>query len=350
MKRIHAALGLLALVFAAGWAGHAAVSDGCMPEAGFSFICGPASVEDLVQIPGTHWIVGSGMSENRRPGMLHLINAENKTWEILYPGANPKNEQDTQTFPSCAGAPDAGTFGAHGIAIRKDSNNISTLLAVNHGREAIEVFRLDAGRSKPVIRWVGCVPLDEHTSANSVAFLPGGGFVYTKFYDPKTGGFGAIMEHKITGGVFEWRPETGIRPIPGTELCGANGIVVSRDGKRIYVAAWGTQELVQFSLLESSPPAKKTVPTGFYPDNLRWAPDGTILVAGQNQGPGGKGGFPSFKGWTVGKMDPVTMQIKEIAKDSGPLPMQNASVAVEVDGMLWIGPYLGDRIAYKPVK
>lgn len=350
MKRTNATLTLLVLALIVSWSGYALSVSDCAPAGGLNFVCGPASAEDLVQVPGTHWIIGSGMSGNNKAGMLHLINADNKTWEILYPGPNPQNELDAKSYPSCAGAPDAKTFGAHGIAIREDAKKISTILAVNHGREAIEVFKLNSGGAKPMIRWIGCVPLDEHTSANSVAFLPGGGFVYTKYYDPKApGGFGAMMERKITGGLFEWHPETGIKPIPGTELGGANGIVVSKDGKTIYAAAWGTHEIVRFSLSGGSV-QKKSVPVDFFPDNLRWAPDGTILVAGQHSGPKGKNGMPSFKGWTVAKVNPDTLKITEVAKDGGENPLQNVSVAIEVNGALWMGPFMGDRIAYKLLK
>ena len=44
------------------------------------------------------------------------------------------------------------------------------------------------------------------------------------------------------------------------------------------------------------------------------------------------------------------MKVTEILKDRGESPLQNASVAIEVDGTLWIGPFSGTRIAYKPLK
>ncbi len=349
MKRTIFALGFLVVATLAGMGCSALADEECPPVSGISFICGPSAAEDLVRVPGTHWIVTSGMVERSHPGALNLINADKKTWEILYPGANPQNELDAKSYSSCPGAPDAKTFGAHGIALQDNGNRGATILAVNHGREAVEVFKLNAAGTKPSIRWVGCVPMSKDISLNSVAFLPGGGFVATKFYDPTAPeGFGAIMARKITGGVLEWHPGTGVKPIAGTELSGANGIEVSKDGKTLYVAAWGTQELVRFSRINDAV-QKTVIKLDFSPDNLRWAPDGTILIAGQNSAPVAKSGFP-FKGWTVAKLDPATMKVTEILKDGGESPLQNVSVAIDVDGTLWIGPFSGNRVGYKPAK
>ncbi len=342
--------GLLVLLAFFGLGRFAAAGEPCVPAGGLNFVCGPAAAEDLVRVPDTLWIVGSGMAEANSPGRLHLIDSTKKTWEVLYPGPDAKNDPDTKSYPACPGAPDPKKFGAHGIAIRDDGKRTSTLLAVNHGREAIEIFKLNAAGTKPSIRWVGCVLMDDHTFLNSVAFLPGGGFVATKFYDPKAPeGFGAIAAHKLTGGVLEWHAETGVKPISGTDITGANGIEVSKDGKWLYVAAWGTQELVRFS--HGGGALKKDVAKlDFSPDNLRWAPDGRILVAGQNGSFSTVGGVPAFKGWTVVKWDPVTLKTTEIAKDAGASPIQNVSVAIEVAGTLWLGPFRGDRVAYKPLK
>jgi hypothetical protein len=210
MKRTMMVLALLAFAAIPCWSRFIAAGNECPPVGGLSFLCGPVAAEDLVRVPGTHWIVGSGMTEKGSPGRLHLLDADKKTWEIFYPGPNPKNELDAKSYASCPGAPDTKTFGAHGIAIHDDGNRKATLLAVNHGREAVEVFKLDAAGTKPLIRWIGCVPMDKSVSLNSVAFLPRGGFVATKFYDPTSKeGFGALMSRKLTGGVLK------IKTVPG---------------------------------------------------------------------------------------------------------------------------------------
>lgn len=339
-------LGSLILGFAF-WGGFTAAQE-CPPSGGLNFICGPVAVEDLVRVPGTQWLIGSGMSERNNPGKLHLINTENKTWEVLYPGSSPLNELNSKSYPGCSGAPDPKNFGAHGIAINDNADRSATLLAINHGREAVEVFKLNTAGTKPSIRWIGCVPAGESNSLNSVAFLHGGGFVATKFYDKKAGA-GSIFSGGTSGGVLEWHPETGINPLPGTDVAGANGIEVSKDGKWIYVAAWGSQEVVRFSR-GTGPLKKDVVKVGFCPDNIRWSPDGKLLIAGQNAALGSPGRFPAFKGWTVIKLDPDTLKFATVLKDDGQNPMQNVSVAFEADGTLWLGSFAGNRVAYKPEK
>ena len=36
-----------------------------MKDSPYRFVCGPRSAEDLVQVPGTKWIIASGMAAGR---------------------------------------------------------------------------------------------------------------------------------------------------------------------------------------------------------------------------------------------------------------------------------------------
>ena len=61
MKTIFAA-GLFTVGAAAiGVIGPAAAAEPCNPAGKLDFVCGPLNSEDLVQVPGTQWIVASGM-------------------------------------------------------------------------------------------------------------------------------------------------------------------------------------------------------------------------------------------------------------------------------------------------
>src|SRR3546814_13144933 len=59
-----------------------------------------------------------------------------------------------------------------------------------------------------------------------------------------------------------------------------NGIVVAKDGSRLYAAAWPDREVVEFILGRSGP--VRSVAVDFLPDNLHWTTDGAIIVAGQD--------------------------------------------------------------------
>src|SRR5215471_6237192 len=77
----------------------------CDPAAGLTFICGLTNAEDLVQVPGTPWIIASGLAEGEHTqGHLYLVNAHDRTVEVLLPG-HVAYRQDKGTFGACPGAP-----------------------------------------------------------------------------------------------------------------------------------------------------------------------------------------------------------------------------------------------------
>ena len=87
-----------------------------------------------------------------------------------------------------------------------------------------------------------------HTWPNSVAPLPDGGMVVTDMFDPKDPKAPDKMNAgENTGAVYEWHPHKGYALVPGSRMSGNNGIEVSRDGKWIYVAAWGNKAVVRLS-------------------------------------------------------------------------------------------------------
>ena len=59
----------------------AAQSPACAPSGGLNFICGVQAAEDLVLIPGTRWLIASGMTTGSG---LHLIDTQAKTARSLF--------------------------------------------------------------------------------------------------------------------------------------------------------------------------------------------------------------------------------------------------------------------------
>ena len=271
---------LLALAVSPGMpAVHAADAD-CSPVGGYGFVCDMKNPEDLVRVPGTQWIIASGMAAG---GALYLIDAQGKSWTELYLGESPRAEHDKETYGACPGAPVREGFVTHGLSITPVAEGRSRLYVVVHGaREAIEVFDVDAGGDRPVVTWKGCVPTPDAMEANSVASLADGSLLVTI---PLHKGIpiSAALAGKTTGGVYRWSPgEPGMTMIPGTELPYANGIEVSADGKEFYVASSGLAAVIAYSNTDPARELWRTAPLTFIPDNLHAGPDGRLLTAGLN--------------------------------------------------------------------
>lgn len=340
-------IGSLMLIGAMATPVGAAAPAGCVPDGDLHYLCGLEAVEDLVRVEDSRWLLGSGLGGQNRPGTLVLVDTKARTAEVLYPKPGAVARPDAKRFPDCTDPPDPAKFNAHGIAIRAASGGGHEFLVVNHGgREAVESFHVDLAGGRPALTWQGCVHMPPDTSINSLDVLPDGGFIATLFYTPSKGGFGAVFAREVTGGLLEWHPGRAVVPIPGAELSGANGILVSEGGRVIHVAAWGTRELVRFER-NGNTLTRRSVPVDFAPDNLRWTRDGKLLVAGQKFAPR-REGPAGLDGWTVAVVDPVTLQVTKLREVDATAPFQGVSSAVEVDGEIWVGPFRGDRIAWFP--
>lgn len=319
---------------------------GCEGTASMQFICGPEAAEDFVEVPGTSWLIGSGYGESGRRGRLHLFDTRARTWEVLYRGGTVTAAPDLASYPACDSSPDE-VFGAHGIALRAGRGRRHTLYVVNHAREAIEVFVVDARSRKPQVTWVGCVRPPSGVYVNSVAVLPDGGLVATKFYELSRG-IASIFQGETTGEVLEWQPKRGWSTIPGTALSGANGIEASDDGRWLYVAGWGSQELLRVAR-NGAAAERRTVALGFWPDNIKWTRNGQLLIAGQVRTVAPDRASAPPAGWRIVTVDPRTLAVTELLRDDGTSPMQNLSVALEVGRTLWLGPFRGDRVGIVPM-
>jgi hypothetical protein len=312
----------------------------CAPAGNIQFVCGQDAPEDLVYLPGTDWMVASSYGGN---GGIRLINVRDKTSSMLYPSAAAKEQLDKKTYDTCPGAPDAedkAKFTTHGLALRVGRNSTHTLYAVHHGkRESIEVFQVDARSKTPVATWVGCAIAPDPIGLNSVVPLPDAGFIATNFLERGANTNVArtkMMAGDVNGELWEWHTGKGWAKVPGSETSGANGIEVSKDGKWLYVAAWGSQSFFRMSRGQT-PVKRDSIPLGFRVDNIRFAPDGSILAAGQGQ-----------QTSNVVKIDPNTLKITELINQPNTPTFASGTVAIPVGNELWVGSFRGDRIAIFP--
>jgi hypothetical protein len=265
---------------------------------------------------------------------------------VLFPTATPKERLDKKTYDSCPGPIDPAEkekFRAHGLYLRPGRNAVHTLYVVHHGnRESIEVFEFDARAKPPALTWVGCAVAPDPIGLNSVAALPGGGFATTNF-SPRgqdAAGRGRMMAGENNGEVWEWHTGTGWKIVPGSESAGPNGLEISKDGKSLYIAGWGSQSVIRLSLGQS-PVKKDAVGVGFRVDNIRWAPDGTLLAAGQ-------GGTSPSQASHVARVDPNTLKVQELVRYPYGDAFMAGTVAIQIGKELWVGSVRGDRIAIFP--
>jgi hypothetical protein len=311
------------------------------------FVCGAASAEDLVVLPGGEWVVASSYIGT---GGINLIRASDKRVTLAYPTANAVERLDAKTYDTCPGPPDAGfkaKFQTHGLFLKEGRNRVHTLYVVAHGaRESVEVFQVDATKDTPTFTWVGCAVAPGSIGLNSVHALEGGGFVATDFLARgiDAAGRGRMMAGEANGDLWEWHTGTGWRAVPGTRASGANGLAISPDAKVFYVAAWGSQSFFRVDRGQT-PPKRDEVPLKFRVDNIRWASDGTILAAGQ----AGVGGSDT-PATVVVKVDPKTLAVREVLRRPNDAAFANGTVAVEVGRSWWIGTFRGDRILVAPTK
>jgi sugar lactone lactonase YvrE len=162
-----------------------------------------------------------------------------------------------------------------------------------------------------------------------------------------------LINGENNGELWEWHTGRGWAKVPGSESAGANGLELSKDGKWFYVAQWGNRSFMRVSRGQT-PVVRDTLKLGFRVDNVRWAPDGSLFVAGQggaDVGRGrGAGGTQPVMTSVVGKVDPKTMTYQEIVNYPTSEAVSFATVAVQVGNELWVGSSRGDRVARYPAK
>jgi SMP-30/Gluconolactonase/LRE-like region len=332
----------------------AAQSPACAPSGGLNFICGMQAVEDLVAVPNTRWLIGSGMTAGSG---LHLIDTQSKMARSLFSSEVSTARADKTRFANCPAPLDPKQAVLHGLSLRPAQGGGFTLYATNHGgRESIEVFEVDPRGAAPSATWIGCVLLPDKLAANSVAAFSDGALVATVLTLPgKT--FQDAWAGRNTGVVLMWTPGSkDFRMLPGTELPANNGIETSSDGREFYVASSGLKRIVAYSRADSSKPLRFAQLKEFAPDNVRL--DGNRLVtAGMIDDEPSCGGAPKKpedircpRGWIADAVDPKTMAVTEIARGPVAAPYSGTATAVQVGDMLWLSSFSADRIAYRPLK
>jgi hypothetical protein len=345
----------------------------CAPTNGLNFVCGAQNPEDLVPVPGTRWLIASGMREGAG---LKLVDTAAKTARLFYTGSPAQRRPDQALFPNCPAPPDASTLNAHGIYLRRaQTPGLYLLYVVSHGLlESIQVFTVDVRSAEPSLTWTGCVPMPEgskaypnvdnrspssRVAANSVAAFSDGTIIATVPQRPGTTN-AQRLRGEPTGDVVEWKPGTdAFRVIPGTQLAGNNGIEISLDEREFYVVSFGTHTVVVFSRQDPLKLLRQSQAPGFMPDNLRWSGD-RLIAAGPMYDEPACGGTrlavvdnpvltSCHRGYVIAQLDPKMLAWTVLA-----YAVPNPNIAVVSTGVvmgdtLWIGAANSEGIGYQPL-
>src|SRR5215510_11143984 len=147
MKRTIVALLFMILLSAVFASIITAQSSACAPSGGLNFICGLQAPEDLVLVPGTRWLIASGMAAGSG---LHLIDTQAKMARVLFGSDVSTNRPDKNRFAGCSAPLDPKLAVLHGLSLRPAQAGRYTLYATNHGgRESVEAFEIDARSATP---------------------------------------------------------------------------------------------------------------------------------------------------------------------------------------------------------
>ena len=359
MKAHLLVLGFAAAVTAAVSAQQGAAPSGCAPAAGLTFICGLQNPEDLVSVPGTPWLLTSGMA----PGAgLSLVDTQARAVRKLYAPGTANARADRGRFANCPGPLDPAQAVLHGLALRSAAGGRYTVYATNHGgRESVEAFELSVApggaASSASATWIGCVVLPPARAANSVAAFSDGTLVATVLMLPGRT-FQDAFAMRNTGIVLQWTPgTTGFVELKGTELVANNGIETSPDDREFYVASTPTRRVYSFSRDKpGGGPLRFAQLKDFGPDNVRWTSENRLITAGLIDDEPACGGRPKDEngircpmGYAVATIDPRTMTATEIARGPRTPSFTGTAMAAVVGNELWLGSFFADRLAYRPL-
>jgi hypothetical protein len=316
----------------------------CAPHDGLRFICGPVGSEDIAHVPGTQWLIASGLDLGGGGGLYvaHIGARRTAKMPLLAAAATP---------PGCPGPPDLPRLSTDGLTLRPGAGGRHMLYVANHGdRLAIEMFLIAARGAVPRPIWAGCAPMPARTLPNAVVALSGGRLIVTSFHDPDDKqAWERMARQEPTGSVWEWRPGAGFHRLKIGPISGANGVEVSRDERTLYVSAWSASKIIAIDLKTMK---RREIALDFLPDNIKRAPDGSLLVGGQKTtvaSIAACNGPQCPQDWVVARVDPGSGKVTTLVARHGDALINYACTGLEVGGTLYITNRGDNRIAYIPV-
>lgn len=318
-------------------------------------VCGMQSPEDIAVIPGGDYLLLSelgGMGD--RAGRILLFNTNDESWQPIYSPATQMAPAQLQGDAACD-TPPTDEMSPHGTHLATLVDGSLRYLLVNHGdREAVELFSVETSNNGlPHLQWQGCVFPAANTLMNDVVGMANGDVIYTRMFKPDdfASELRAMLFKSQTGDVWRWNKETGLRMLPGTEGSLTNGIEISSDQRYAFINQYMNQEVHKYDLEKEQLVGVAAIPNA---DNSAWAPNGDLWLATHSadtatlltcfQEPLVTCGLE----FEIVALNPDTMATRSVYKHQGP-PMGAATVARYNRDKVYLGSFLGDRLAIVPL-
>ena len=334
--------------------------EGCESDETFTVYCNYQNPEDLAVLPdGRHILVSEfgaivPLSPTNVQGSLSLLDTTDgrkKNLEI-------EMSDNVWGDPECQR--DSMVLSPHGIDINERLDGSYQLAIVNHmPTETIELFELREINDAWTLTWRGCVNAPVHGYFNDVALSSNGSFYVSQMYDKNISLFMlAVLDNtkEDTGYVYHWRRQNGFERLVNTDGAFPNGVELSDDENNLFINYAFGNKTSKYNLMSKSIEASFSM--NGIPDNI--TVDGDYIWVGAQDHSGldsliycgvfAKDVFEDpminqcplpFAAYQLRQSD---LSLVNSYKYSNTV-MGTATVALSLNGQLYIGTYHGDRIA-----
>ena len=334
--------------------------EGCESDETFTVYCNYQNPEDLAVLPdGRHILVSEfgaivPLSPTNIQGNLSLLDTTDgrkKNLEI-------EMSDNVWGDPECQR--DSMVLSPHGIDINERLDGSYQLAIVNHmPTETIELFELREINDAWSLTWRGCVNAPVHGYFNDVALSSNGSFYVSQMYDKNISLFMlAVLDNtkEDTGYVYHWRRQNGFERLVNTDGAFPNGVELSDDENNLFINYAFGNKTSKYNLMSNSIEASFSM--NGIPDNI--TVDGDYIWVGAQDHSGldsliycgvfAKNVFEDpminqcplpFAAYQLRQSD---LSLVNSYKYSNTV-MGTATVALSLNGQLYIGTYHGDRIA-----
>jgi len=311
----------------------------CGTDGDVDMICNTRAPEDFEVTPDGRYLIVAKFGN----GTDHPIDLYNLRTGAFSQLAISDDPQSGWGDPACTDS--IGTqVSPHGLSLTQRTGGEWQFYVVNHNvRESMEMYELLPEDNSWRLAWRGCVFAEE--PYNDVSARPDGSFVATRPQALMREGDNNVFSGDPTGNVAHWSTANGEQVLPGTEIGYPNGVLVSDDGRYAYISGWTTSDFHKYDLQAQEEVLQ--VDLGFMPDNLTWTPDGRLMAAGVK---GVNGNCPAdsddpcLQGFQVVVINPTNGAITRVFDNRGRALINGVSVAIEVDGNVYVGSFQGDRM------